>query len=117
MNSLFVIAPYKYEGMWVFDDPHAGLVQEPFVGGADTMIDALVAAFPDPENGFRIVFSASAFPQYQYKLDWVRPELSGNVYRSPELGMEGWLCPALFKYFPEAPAAIYLKVEPKPPAR
>jgi hypothetical protein len=29
MNSLFVIAPYKYEGMWVFDDPEVGLSKEP----------------------------------------------------------------------------------------
>jgi hypothetical protein len=27
--------------------------------------------------------------------------------------MEGWLCPALFKYFPSAPREIYVKVEPK----
>jgi hypothetical protein len=25
--------------MWVFDDPRVGLTQEPFVAGADTMID------------------------------------------------------------------------------
>ena len=31
MNVLFVIAPYKYEGMWVFDDPAAGLSREPFI--------------------------------------------------------------------------------------
>jgi hypothetical protein len=27
--------------------------------------------------------------------------------------MEGWLCPALLKYFPTAPREIYIKVEPK----
>ncbi len=116
MNSLSVIAPYRYEGMWVFDDPQVGLVKEPFVEGADTMIDAMVSHIPDAGSGFRIVFSAFAFPSYQHKLEWVRPELSGNVYRSEELGMEGWLCPALFKYFAEAPAQIYLKVEAKQPA-
>jgi hypothetical protein len=26
--------------------------------------------------------------------------------------MEGWLCPALFKYFPEAPKKLYAKAEP-----
>jgi len=46
MNSLFVIAPYDYEGLWVFDDERVGLEQEPFVSGADTMIDALVAGIP-----------------------------------------------------------------------
>ena len=113
MNSLFVIAPYDYEGLWVFDDERVGLEQEPFVGGADTMIDALVAGIPDAKKGFRIIFSASAFPGCTQKLDWVRSELSGNVYRSAELDMEGWLCPALFKYFEEAPQEIYLRVAAK----
>jgi hypothetical protein len=116
MNSLSIIAPYKYEGMWVFDDEQAGLIKEPFVEGADTMIDAMIADIADADTGFRIIFSASAFPGYQHKLEWVRPELSGNIYRSAELGMEGWLCPALFKYFSAAPAVIYLKVEAKQPA-
>ncbi len=44
MNSITVIAPSRLHGMWVFDDPARGLVQEPFVGGADTMIDRIVAA-------------------------------------------------------------------------
>jgi len=26
--------------------------------------------------------------------------------------MEGWLCPALFRYFPSAPREIYVEVEP-----
>ena len=39
MNALNVISPYKHLGVWVFDDPRVGLVQEPFVAGADTMID------------------------------------------------------------------------------
>ncbi len=26
-NSIFVIKPYKWEGMWVFDDPNVGLVK------------------------------------------------------------------------------------------
>jgi hypothetical protein len=113
MNSISVIAPYKYEGMWVFDDARVGLIQEPFVGGADTMIDAMVQDIPDADSGFRIVFSSSAFPGHQYKLNWVRSETSGNVYKCDELSQEGWLCPALFKYFSAAPQEIYLKVEAK----
>ena len=38
-NSIFVIKPYKWNGMWVFDDERVGLDKEPFVAGADTMID------------------------------------------------------------------------------
>ncbi len=117
MNSINVIAPYDYKGLWVFDDARVGLLQEPFVGGADTMIDVLVSGIPNAKQGFRMVFSASEFPGSTLKLDWVRAEKSGNVYRSEEMGMEGWLCPALFKYFESAPASIYLKVEAKAPSR
>jgi hypothetical protein len=27
--------------------------------------------------------------------------------------MEGWLCPALFKYFDKAPPELYVRAEPK----
>lgn len=111
MNSLFVIAPYKYAGMWVFDDERVGLEGEPFVGGADKIIDVMVADVPDADKGFCMVFSAGPFPGFQYRLEWVREEMSGNVYRAPTLAMEGWLCPALFKYFTAAPQTIYVKVE------
>ena len=57
MNAISVIAPYKHHGMWVFDDPRVGLVQEPFVAGADTMIDRVVADIPDAERGFTLIFS------------------------------------------------------------
>ena len=47
MNTINVIAPYKHLGMWVFDDPRVGLNQEPFVSGADAMIDRVVADIPN----------------------------------------------------------------------
>jgi hypothetical protein len=107
MNALRVIHPYKHEGIWVFDDARAGLVQEPFVSGADTIIDRMVAGIPDADTGFSLVFSAAPFPGYQARLEWKREEHGGNWYYSPELKMEGWLCPALFKYFDEAPRQLY----------
>jgi hypothetical protein len=114
MNSIFLIAPYKYHGAWVFDDPSTGLNKEPFVAGIDTMIDKLVADIPNAEKGFRAFFSAAPFPGHMVKLELRRPESGGNWYYSPQFQMEGWLCPALFKYFPEAPKEIYVKVEPLP---
>lgn len=113
VNSLLVIAPYKYEGTWVFDDARVGLFREPFISGIDTMIDKAVAEIPNAERGFRAVFSAAPFPGSQFKLEWRREESGGNWYYSPEFKMEGWLCPALFKYFPTAPREIYVKVERK----
>jgi hypothetical protein len=111
-NSLFVIKPYKWEGMWVFDDPAVNLVREPFVAGADTMIDVATAAIPDAHQGFIAVFSANPFPDAQIVLHWRRAESGGNIYHWPEKDLEGWFCPALLKYFQQAPPRMYIRVKP-----
>lgn len=113
MNSIALIAPYRYEGVWVFDDPRVGLTREPFVAGIDTMIDRLVAAIPEAGKGFRLLFCATPFPGYTVRLTWRREEYGGNWYYSPQFDMEGWLCPALFKYFDKAPAELYVRAESK----
>src|SRR6266446_6825546 len=113
MNALLIIAPYKYQGTWVFDDPAVDLFREPFIAGIDTMIDKAVVDIPNAEKGFRAIFSAAPFPGANWKLDWRRAESGGNWYYSDQFKMEGWLCPALLKYFPSAPQEIYVKVEPK----
>jgi hypothetical protein len=113
MNTLIAIHPYKSKGLWVFDDPEVGLRQEPFVSGADTIIDRMVKVIPNAELGFTLVFSAQPFPGYQVEFEWRREEFSGNWYYSSALEMEGWLCPALFKYFDSAPKKIYAQFRPK----
>ena len=113
MNQLIAIHPYKANGMWVFDDPAAGLRQEPFVSGADAIIDRLVKDIADAESGFTLVFSAQPFPGVQAEFEWRREEFSGNWYYCPALDMEGWLCPALLKYFPAAPKKIFAQFRPK----
>jgi hypothetical protein len=113
MNSIGVIAPYKYEGMWVFDDPAVGLLREPFVSGIDRMIDRLVASIPQAEQGFRLLFSASPFPDHTARLEWRREESGGNWYYAPQFDLEGWLCPALFKYFDTAPHELFARAEAK----
>jgi len=72
MNAINVISPYRHLGMWVFDDPRVGLTQEPFVAGADTMMDRAVADIPNAEQGFTLIFSASPFPGHQFRLEWRR---------------------------------------------
>jgi hypothetical protein len=114
MNAINVIAPYKHHGMWVFDDPRVGLVQEPFVAGADTMIDRVVANIPDAEHGFTLIFSSTPFPGYQHRLDWQRAEEGGNRYHAAQLGIEGWLCPALLRYFQEAPKQLFIQTKRAP---
>jgi hypothetical protein len=113
MNAINIIAPYKYLDIWVFDDARVGLVQEPFVSGADSIIDRVVTDIADAENGFILLFSAHAFPGFQYRLDWRRAESGGNWYFSGELDMEGWLCPALLKYFDAPPEALHMQVKAK----
>jgi len=112
-NAIMIIHPYFDKGDWVFDDPAAGLKREPFVFGMPEMIDILVKDIPDARQGFKIFFSASAFPGYSAELDWVREEYGGHWYRWEKMGMEGWLCPALFKYFEKAPSKIFCKPEAK----
>src|SRR4051812_1355955 len=113
MNVLRVIHPYKYEGMWVFDDVRADLIREPFVSGADTIVDRMVADIPNAGKGFSLIFSSEPFPGYQARFDWRRQEHGGNWYFNPDLDMEGWLCPALFKYFDTAPKELYAQFKAK----
>lgn len=114
MNAINVISPYKHLGMWVFDDQRVGLSQEPFVSGADTMIDRIVADIPNAEAGFAMIFSGSPFPGHQFRLEWRRADGSGNWYYAPQLDMEGWLCPALLRYFDQAPKEIYVQIKGLP---
>lgn len=99
--------------MWVFDDPRVGLVQEPFVSGADTLIDKAVANIPDAQGGFLLLFSAVRFPGHDLRLEWRRSDADGNWYYSSEFDLEGWLCPALLRYFEQAPKEIYVQVRPR----
>jgi hypothetical protein len=112
-NALIIIVPYRYGGIWVFDDPSAKLVREPFVAGVPAMIDVLVKDIPDPTKGFRLIFSAEPFPGYQKKLTWLRGDLGGNYYKMDNPPMEGWLCPSLFRYYQSAPKELYVKAEAK----
>jgi hypothetical protein len=112
-TPLLVIHPYRSQGTWVFDDLGVGLVREPFVAGIPQMIDKLVQDIPGAEKGFRLLFSATPFPGYMTRLVWQREEAGGNWYFSEDYGSEGWLCPALFKYFKTAPREIYVRAEGK----
>jgi len=111
-NQIQVLAPYWHAGTWVFDDPDVGLTREPFVMGIPEMINDLVRDIPDARQGFRLLFSPSPFPGFQRRVEWVREDMEGNWYRADEPPMEGWLCPALFRYFDEAPPELYVKAEP-----
>jgi len=114
MNEIFTIAPYKYAGAWVFDAPERDLHKEALVSGMDDMLDVIANG---QTGGFSVLFSNNPFPGHTLVLNKVENgvDLEGNPYGTwyycPQLNMEGWLCPALFKYYDEAPSAIYIQVK------
>lgn len=130
-NSIMVLKPYLYEGMFVFDDPATGLVREPFVAGVPEILAALLElngiTLEEALDGFLLTFSANPFPFYQLQAEHVGEEHNGNWYKvvgepesvregvvngMPELeGQRGWLCPALMKYFEKAPQNLYVSVK------
>lgn len=110
-NSIMMIAPYWYNGTWVFDDESKGLDKELFITSVPEMINELVKEIPNARSGFRLVFSATPFPNYQIELIRVRLESGGYWYKMKGTETEGWLCPSLFKYFVVAPKSIFAKAE------
>lgn len=110
-NSLMILNPYKFNGQWVFDDPSTGLVKEPFVCGIDTIIDKVVKNLTNPQDGFLLIFSASKFPGSNIELNWLHSESGGNWYRCSQFKIDGWLCPALFKYFTTSPKNLFAVVK------
>ena len=114
-NAINVINPYRWEGMWVFDDDRVDLEKEPFVSGADVIIDVLTEGIQNARDGFRLIFATVPFPGHTASLTRTgKEEAGGNWYAlEGEEGLEGWLCPALFKYFEVAPEKIYIKAEAK----
>ena len=53
MIEPLMICPYWSDDLrtWVFDDPTMGLEQEPFVSGAETILDLLAQDIPDARDG------------------------------------------------------------------
>lgn len=112
-NAIMMIVPYRASNTWVFDDAKVGLQGEPFISGIPEMIDDLVKDIPNADKGFRLYFSTQDFPGSKVKLTWTRKDLNGNWYFCEQYKKEGWLCPALFRYYKEAPREIFAKAEKK----
>ena len=117
---VLILYPYLHDDTcWVFDDERTGLTREAFVLGMSEMISRLVdiKGIPAAAAGFAMAFAAEPFSGHDVVLDWQRPgEGGGNWYAGDVCGerMEGWLCPALFCYFPAAPEKIYVQADPLP---
>jgi hypothetical protein len=111
-NAIHTILCYWTGSTWAFDDAARGIIREPFVSGADSILTlaALRAGVQDPRtNGFTLTFSEQPFPGFQACAARGLPEHSGFWYTS--MGVDGWLCPALFKFFEAAPLHIYFMVK------
>lgn len=109
-NSIMLIQPYKLGSVWVFDDSTKGLVKEPFVGGMSEIITEAVRDIPDADKGFVLLFSSQPFSGATLSFSWLRKEGTGNVYKWDQGDMQGWLCPALLKYFDKPPKNIHVQV-------
>ena len=97
----------------MIDDPTRELTKEPFVEGMDTIIDNLTRRIAGAAKGFRLRFSDAPFRGEATALLLQRPENGGHWYYDTRNDLEGWLCPALLRYFRAAPDLIHVGVEPK----
>jgi hypothetical protein len=117
---------------WAFDDEIRGLINEPFVGYTNRIIDQLVAEAavshfkqeiaqvvqdkresnigitPAPCS---LLFSASEPPPAVRATACVLKERHGDWSTYSAFGLDGPVCPALLKYFPVPPPTIWAWVE------
>lgn len=112
-DAVMEIYPYDFYGILVFDDPLVGLEKEPLIQGVPEILYLLCRSvgINNPKKGFKLKFSGFPFDGHQLKATKINEEGNGNWYETN--GMMGWLCPALFKYFSQAPDNLYFKVEDK----
>jgi hypothetical protein len=127
MKPLYIIVPYRHPDtphIWVFDDDMRGLLREPFVGEANTMLD--YAAEKLHAKNRLILFFADG--RHRLSLDWLYHNIvaelelkhGGDAVGSTYDAMFGdgkrftdvWLCPALLEYFDEPPERIAATVTP-----
>ena len=120
MNNVLELFPYQIHNCWVFDDVRTGLKEEAFVSGMTEIINKVVHQFKikNPTKGFRMVFSDKPFVGFHASIQKIEggSKEAGNWYHGEICGdyMKGWLCPALYLYFPEAPSNIYMRAEDLP---
>ena len=108
-NQIFGIEAYRFSGVWAFNNESLGLVNELFVGGADTYIDKMVGMDVDKAG---IQFSTIPFPGHQAVVTHVEGEANSGTTYTDKDGHILWLCPVLFLYFNGTPEKIYVSFKP-----
>jgi hypothetical protein len=98
--------------MWVFDDEEVGLSREPFVCGVPEIFDELLRSKGISDDRFNLIFSDQSFPNCEHA-SWSKGEDGGNWYSIDIEGtpFTGWLCPALSRYYEQAPSDLYFSVQ------
>src|SRR5262245_10803017 len=111
-NSLRVLNCYRYNGLWVFDDPAVGLEREPFVPSATQILDSVCLMQGIRGDRINVIFSDRSFPGHQAHAHWVEAAEGGNWYEVNVDGLShhGWLCPALLNYFEEPPQELFFEI-------
>lgn len=118
-NAVNYIHVFWKSGTWVFDDLAVGLVEEPFVAGADLIITDTLGRksqldVAKRDGGARIVFSSTKFPDYDIHLEKDFDKSGHGVYKATHKVtgdvQKGWLCPATLHYFKDYPDNIYANV-------
>ena len=121
-NAVNQLKVYWTGATWAFDDDRVGLVAEPFVAGAETIIsDAIVREHGHlvlkkaKENGIVITFSKTLLPYVEDEASVVLQEqfdkLGHGMYIDNFTGRAGWLCPATLHYFKDYPEYIYANIK------
>ena len=112
MNTLFRILIRRQDELWVYDDATFEVKGQPFVFGADLILDKMVAGVDGVQDRVNVLFSAIPFPGSEHCIEFVRQETEGFVYRWEDEKLQGWVSPSLRNYFPDPPSKIYLQLLP-----
>lgn len=112
-NAIFFIRLKKSDGAWHFTDKARGLLREPLVAGIPDILEELLADEGIPlakaRKGLTVTFSGRPIPGAQLKLKRKKREAGGAWYEDGT-GQQGWLCPALLKFFAAPPATLHVVV-------
>ena len=105
MNQMNTLEFYRKNDCWVYDDPTFKRVAEPLVLGASELLDTVMKFQLGYITRKRIIvtFSANVFPGAL-----CGHHEGGNWYTFNN--ERGWLCPALFDYFTNAPEELWISV-------
>ena len=119
MNNVNYIYSYVHNGAWVFDDESRELDKEPFVEGADLLLDAMSGRDKSEYiDRCAFYFAETPLPNWDVQLKMHGHDgYDGTYYKVdfPEKNVKNegpiWLCPALLKFFDKSPQNIYVKIK------